>query len=137
MTILSIYDSRWTNYYYLFMPVSHGFIVSLKALNLALKLSDKLDLAVIWSAFVMVAGVVNVLFLRLTKTQKYRQHFDSKLEKIDSESEHKHINYKLAFRVVRSESISIFLSFFIAFIIYPGVFFDSIVSLLTSVNRAA
>ena len=137
LTILSIYDSRWTNYYYFFMPVSHGFIVSLKALNLAMGLKDKIDITVIWLAFVAVTIAALLLFLSLAKTAKYNQQFSAhQTEQSLKNTSHK-ISFKFAFRIVGKESAGIFLSFFIAFINYPGVFFDSIVSRLDRPNISA
>ena len=45
LSAISVYDYKWTKYYYSFMPVSHGIFVALKALSLLLKLPNYADVS--------------------------------------------------------------------------------------------
>lgn len=83
------------------MPVSHGLIVGVKAINLAFKFSDEYDLLIIWSIFVLVVLAALVLFIKLTKSKKYQEHFPQGFYESSDELMPKKIDYKSAFRIVR------------------------------------
>ena len=97
-------------------------------------------MAFLWAAFTIICLIFLYCFNRLTSTTTYR-FLSEELTKTDQtntnlvdptleqslEGKPKALNYSEAFREVRSESLLLFFSFFIAFIVYPGVFFTAIV----------
>jgi hypothetical protein len=96
LTVLSIYKPGWTNFYYLFMPISHGMIVLIKGANLYLGLNKMYDLLTIWSMFVVVVLLMLTFFTKLTKTDHYKLNFNTVKQKGDV-LKNEDLDYKEAF----------------------------------------
>lgn len=128
LSLVSIYEYRWTKYYYTFLPISHVFIVTLKAISVEiLNLGNLQDFIFLWSSFVILIIILLTLLTKLSKTA----YFKSRLTRPESENHlqsAKKVNYKAAFEVVKDKSIGLFFTYVLYQTSYPGIVFSSHVS---------
>ena len=75
MSVLSVYDSKWTAMYVSVQAIANLVIVSQKGISTFAGFNFKLDFLMVWGTFLLMSALNLVFFWRLVSTTEYQKKF--------------------------------------------------------------
>ena len=122
LTVLSIYDSKWTTLFVTTQAIANIVVISEKSLVVSLNQGFVVDFVLVWGTYVLLCIIMAFFFLRLTRTRFYKFSFTK--ARASMRAMQSAVKFADSVKLVRNDIIGMLFSMAGCFIIFPGIFFS-------------
>ncbi len=115
----SFFPTQGTVVLLTFQPIFNLLMMIVKVIILFFELTIVMDFVFLWSMFLLLAAGIFLSFLKTSQGYRFK-----KQEEQSSVVTKNHADYRKAIKTIKYELIEVFLTMFLTFLIFPGVFFS-------------
>ena len=122
MTVLSVYDSKWTALFVTTQALANIVVIGEKSLIVSLGVGFAIDFAVVWGTYVLLCAIMAFFFLKLTRTRFYQFSFTkvrASMREIQSA-----VKFVDSLKLIKDDVIGMLITMGGCFVIFPGIFFS-------------